>query len=62
VAHLHKLQDAEHGPSVAPGGARQIVVTTGSADALSKAFDALLDESNALLVESPTFSGSLACA
>ena len=31
---------------------RQVCVTTGSADALSKAFDALLGEGDALLVES----------
>ena len=57
LAHLQALQEAEHGVSD-----RQVslCVTTGSADALSKAFDALLDEGDALLVESPTYSGSLA--
>ena len=54
-AHLQALQEAEHGVT-----GRQVCVTTGSADALSKAFDALLDEGDALLVESPTYSGSLA--
>ena len=54
-AHLHRLQEREHGAAD-----RQICVTTGSADALSKAFDMLLDEGDALLCESPTFSGSLA--
>lgn len=57
VAHLKRLQDAEHGP-LRPD--TEVCVTTGSADALSKAFDALVDEGDALLVESPTFSGSLA--
>ena len=55
VAHLQALQAAEHG-----AGDRQVCVTTGSADALSKAFDALVDEGDTLLVESPTYSGSLA--
>ena len=52
---MQALQEAEHGVT-----GRQVCVTTGSADALSKAFDALLDEGDALLVESPTYSGSLA--
>ena len=39
-AHLQALQEAEHGVT-----GRQVCVTTGSADALSKAFDALLLES-----------------
>lgn len=56
VAHLKRLQESEHG--LRPG--TEVCVTTGSADALSKAFDALLDVDDALLVESPTFSGSLA--
>jgi len=56
VEHLYQLQRAEHGI----GPERQVCVTTGSADALSKAFDALLGEGDALLVESPTYSGSLA--
>lgn len=56
VEHLFQLQQAEHGI----GPERQVCVTTGSADALSKAFDALLGEGDALLVESPTYSGSLA--
>jgi kynurenine/2-aminoadipate aminotransferase len=61
VKHLHHLQDTEHGPvNPSSGTERQLCVTTGSADALSKAFDMLLDEGDALLVESPTFSGSLA--
>ena len=55
LTHLQALQEAEHRVSD-----RQVCVTTGSADALSKAFDALLEEGDALLVESPTYSGSLA--
>ena len=51
-----RRREGGHGAS----DSRSICVTAGSADALSKTFDALLDESNALLVESPTFSGSLA--
>jgi kynurenine/2-aminoadipate aminotransferase len=56
LVHLQALQESEHGVA----SDRQVCVTTGSADALSKAFDALLDEDDALLVESPTYSGSLA--
>ena len=57
AAHLERLQDSEH--ANVTNSPRSICVTTGSADALSKAFDALLEEGDALLVESPTFSGSL---
>ena len=37
-----------------------ITVTTGSQDALGKAFDMLLGEGDSLLCEAPTYSGSLA--
>ena len=56
VNNLQRLQDAEHG--VAKD--RLVCVTTGSADALSKTFDALVGEEDALLVESATYSGTLA--
>ena len=56
VKHLKRLQEWEHGA----GANVEVCVTTGSADALSKAFDALLDADDSLLLESPTFSGSLA--
>ena len=39
---------------------RALCVATGSQDAIAKAFDALLDADDALLVESPTYSGALA--
>lgn len=57
LSRLEQLQNTEHGVA---SPSRSLCVTTGSADALSKAFDALLDEHSAVLVESPTYSGSLA--
>lgn len=57
VKHLEALQLAEHSP---PSGKARLCVTTGSADAISKAFDMLLERGDNLLVESATFSGSLA--
>lgn len=57
VQHIERLQGTEHGPLRSD---TEVCVTTGSADALSKAFDALLDAGDAVLVESPTYSGSLA--
>jgi kynurenine/2-aminoadipate aminotransferase len=40
--------------------AADVHVTTGSQDALWKAFDTVIDDDDAVLVESPTYSGSLA--
>jgi len=57
VKHLEQLQLKEHSP---PLGKARLCVTTGSADALGKAFDMLLEPGDNLLVESATFSGSLA--
>eukprot|EP01080_Neovahlkampfia_damariscottae_P003600 gene3600-6335_t len=36
------------------------IVTSGSQDGLSKAFESLIDEGDAILLENPTYSGSLA--
>ena len=56
VEHLRALQVAEHNID----DDRALCVATGSQDAIAKAFDALLDADDALLVESPTYSGALA--
>jgi kynurenine/2-aminoadipate aminotransferase len=57
VKHLQALQLQEHNP---PSGQAKLCVTTGCQDALSKAFDMLLDVGDSILVENPTYSGSLA--
>jgi len=57
VKHLEELQMKEHSP---PSGKARLCVTTGSQDGLSKAFDMLLNPGESLLVESATYSGSLA--
>jgi len=57
VKHLQRLQLEEHAP---PSGEARLCITTGSQDALSKAFDMFLESGDSLLVESPTYSGSLA--
>jgi len=58
---LFQLQQREHSPPDCPGGMeRSLAITTGSQDGLSKAFDMLLDSEDSLLLESPTYSGSLA--
>lgn len=55
-AHLTNLQSNVHDPP----NQTDIIITNGSQDALSKAFEMLLTRSSTLLVESPTYSGSLA--
>lgn len=50
----------EHAPPERTGVERALTITQGSQDGLSKVFDMLLDADDALLVESPTYSGSLA--
>lgn len=56
VNELVALQEREHSP-VNPF---KVMVSTGSQDALTKAFDMLLDPGESLLVENPTYSGALA--
>lgn len=60
VATLLAMQRAEHAPPPAADADLTLSVTTGSQDGLSKAFDMLLDEGDTLLIEDPTYSGSLA--
>lgn len=54
--HLTALQNTIHSPP----NDTDIIVTNGSQDALAKAFEMLLKPRSSLLVESPTYSGSLA--
>ena len=56
VKQLESLQRFEHGHV----DNTRLCITTGSQDGLAKAFDMLLDEHSSLLIESPTYSGSLA--
>ena len=53
---LRALQEREHSPE----RAFQVMVSTGSQDSLTKAFDMLLNPGESLLVENPTYSGALA--
>ena len=57
VQQLEVLQKKEHDSDFENC---RLCVTTGSQDALGKAFDMLLDEDSSLIIESPTYSGSLA--
>ena len=56
VSRLSRMQQGEH----APAAQVSTIVVPGSQDGLAKLFDALLEEGDALLVEEPTYSGSLA--
>jgi len=63
VAHLRDLQIWEHGVDVGEGPHHHynVMVSVGSQDALTKAFEMLLDPAHdELLVEAPTYSGALA--
>jgi len=56
VAELQALQRREHNPP----SDRSICVNTGSQEALTRAFAMLLEPTDTLLVEEPTYSGALA--
>ncbi len=68
LAHLETLRQVYHtldgkegsGTNGDYGIPRVSMVSTGSQDALSKAFEMLLSPGESLLLESPTYSGSLA--
>ena len=63
VTHLRDLQTWEHGVDVgkSPHHHYDVMVSVGSQDALTKAFEMLLDPAqDELFLESPTYSGSLA--
>ena len=55
------MTDVHSGVSFGEGGNdSDIIITNGSQDGLAKSFEMLLSEGDSLLVESPTYSGSLA--
>lgn len=56
VDRLTRLQMREHKPPKAVA----VTVTPGSQDGLAKLFDALVSKDDTLLIEAPTYSGSLA--
>jgi len=66
LGHLETLRKAYHGPGAGAEAAaaytvpRASLVSTGSQDALSKAFEMVCGPGTPLLVEAPTYSGSLA--
>eukprot|EP00937_MAST-01D_sp_MAST-1D-sp2_P006379 g6379.t1 len=57
VAQLKAIVAREHAP---PFGEWDLCVTSGSQDALTRAFEMLVPPGGNILVESPTYSGSLA--
>jgi len=59
VKRLKTLQTLEHNPPAYAGGI-SVSVTPGSQDGLAKIFDMLVSEHDALLIEAPTYSGTLA--
>jgi kynurenine/2-aminoadipate aminotransferase len=59
-SRLHRLQVAEHGLDGSRASAVAVAIVPGSQDGLAKLFDALVGPDDAVLVESPTYSGSLA--
>jgi len=61
LQQLRELQEREHSPPL-PFGEKgwTVSVSTGSSDALYKAFDLLVEEGDSVLCEAPTYSGSLA--
>jgi kynurenine/2-aminoadipate aminotransferase len=60
VQQLSELSRHFHGSAAAQAAEQSILVTTGSQDALTKAFEMVLEEEDALLLEEFTYSGSLA--
>lgn len=59
VARLMRVQLGEHAPPGAAGEDLSLMLGTGSQDLLSKAFDSFLDETTPVLLEVPTYSGTL---
>ena len=55
VVRLRELQRRQH----APPCKYDVCVIPGSQDGIAKAFDALLDEEDSVLVESPTYASAL---
>jgi len=61
TAWLLEQQRREHAPPEAAAAGLDVAVTTGSQDAFSRALDALVGPGRAVLIESPTYAGALAC-
>ena len=59
IKQLRELQIREHAPKL-PADSWAISVATGSTDCLFKAFDLLVEEGDNVLIEAPTYSGTLA--
>eukprot|EP00605_Chrysophyceae_sp_TOSAG23-4_P001682 GSChrysophyteH1.ASY1.ANO1.1848.1 assembled CDS len=59
VKRLTIMQRAEHQPPEYEGGF-SVAVVPGSQDGLAKIFDMLISEEDSLLIEAPTYSGTLA--
>ena len=59
VKRLRTMQIVEHNPPEYEGGI-SISVVPGSQDGLAKIFDMLVSEQDSLLIEAPTYSGTLA--
>ena len=57
---LHNMQVVEHAVPADRAEQLKVCITTGSQDALTKCFEMLMEEGDSVLVESPTYSGSLA--
>ena len=60
VALLMNMQLEEHNPPSCARSNMKVAISTGSQDALAKAFNMLLNADDSLLLENPTYSGSLA--
>lgn len=62
VRRMTNIIRAEHAPAGAAGENLSVSVSTGSQEALSRAFEMLVGEpGRSLLVEEPTYSGALSC-
>lgn len=59
LKQLRELQIREHSPP-SPPDSWAISVANGSTDCLFKAFDLLVEEGDNVLIEAPTYSGTLA--
>lgn len=59
IAQLKQMMIREHAPKM-DESAWTVSVSTGSSDALYKAFEMLVEEGDSVLIEAPTYSGSLA--
>lgn len=61
VQILMDMQNDYHNPPQEISKNLALSISVGSQDGLSKAFEMLLSPSDTLLIEQPTYSGSLSC-